>query len=658
MEVAVAMPATSAAGTRRAVASRLFGASPLSVRSFRWLFSSALVANTGVWMQAVMVGFVMAHLTRVPSLVAALPVAGSLPGILFAIPSGAVSDSTDRRLVLLTTKTLFFVGTAGLAFLALAHSLSPLGLLAFTAMLGTVSTFAAPAWWQTVGELVPERLLARALILDALQWNIGQIIGPVLGGALLAGIGAGGMFGVAAIFMSAIVVFLLVWRGRPRSRLSTPGQGAAERVAGAVAAGVRYLSNAPALQVVCWRTVLFVLPAGALTALLPLLAARYLRVGAIGYGLLLAAVGAGSVIGALFVPRLHERVTVDAILGGATALWIGGLAALGLVSDHAIVALALGLTGAAWLSAMTALNMSAQRSVPEWVRSRALGAYLMVFQISIFFGGLLWGVIADAIGVRPTLLVAAATLVPGLLAIPWLRLPVVDRQDLHVVARPVPEVAVERDDDEGPVMIMVEYDTRPDDAEAFIEAMEELRVVRRRTGATRWGLFEDARSPGRYVETFVVSSWGSYLLQRNRYTEADVRVLNAAFAMQLPPGEPRVSYYIHPDSAIAYRRRARWRRLRGLDRALVDEPVAPKAPAGTGEVQVGEAVEAPPPATLATPGSNAVLSSSIDMPTGSVPPSAPADRRLGGSPPALGSRLLRRNGPSRRRRAGAQRARG
>jgi MFS family permease len=607
-------------------------ASPLAVRSFRWLWSSALVSNVGVWIEAVMVGFVMAHLTHVPSLVAALPVAGALPGILFALASGAVSDSTDRRLVLLTTKTLFFAGTAGLSLLALAHHLSPLGLLAFTAMLGTVSTFAAPAWWQTVGELVPERLLGRALVLDGLQWNIGQIVGPVLGGALLASIGPGGMFGVAAMLMSAIVAFLFVWRGRQRSRLSTPGEGAAERMAGAVALGARYLGNAPALQVTCWRTVLFVLPAGALSALLPLLAARSLGVGPLGYGLLLAAVGTGSVVGALFVPRLHERLRIDTLLGGATVCWMAGLVVLGLVHERPFIALALAITGAAWLTAMTALNMSAQRSVPEWVRSRALGAYLMVFQSSIFLGGLLWGLVADMIGVRATLIVAAAALVPGVATIPWLRLPVVDRRDLHVVARPAPEVAAALDEEEGPVMILVDYQIDPDDSEDFIEAMEELRVVRRRTGATRWGVFEDASQPGRFVETFVVSSWGSYLLQRSRYTEADLRVLHAVFALQRPPGDPRVSYFIHPDSAMAYRRRARWRRLRGLDRALGDgaSPVgaqkprpSPRSPSHRGRSPLGPSPSEPSPSDLSPSDT-----SSGAAPAGAVAPSrGPGSRR-------------------------------
>ncbi|HTW97290.1 MAG TPA: MFS transporter [Acidimicrobiales bacterium] len=570
----MASAASTAVHTRAPGRPRLLAGSPLQVRAFRWLWSSAIVSNTGVWIEAVMVGFVMARLTKVPSLVAALPAAASLPGVIFAIPSGAVSDATDRRLVLLSAKALFFLGTAGLALLAVAHHLSPLGLLAFTVLLGTFGTFSTPAWWATVGELVPERLLSRALSLDGLQWNIGQIVGPVLGGALLATIGAGGMFGISALLMTAVVAFLFVWRGRQRSRLSTPGQGAAERVAGAIAAGARYLSNAPALQVTCWRTVLFVLPAGALADLLPLLGARELGVGPIGYGLLLAAVGAGSVVSALVVPRLHERFHIDRMLGGATVLWVGCTTVLAVVDVRVVVAAALAGTGAGWLTAVTSLNMSAQRSVPDWVRSRALGAYLMVFQASILVGGLLWGGVADAIGVRTTLLVAAGALLPGVVAIRWLSLPAVDRRDLHVVARPLPAVGVEPDEAEGPVMILVEYEIDPDDEDGFIEAMEELRVVRRRTGATRWGLFEDAAQPGRFVETFVVASWGSYLRQRTRYTEADLRVHDAAYARHRLPGRPRVTYFIHPDSALAYRRRARWRRLRGLDRALSEDKAA------------------------------------------------------------------------------------
>lgn len=543
-------------------------AAPLAVRPFRLLWSSAVVSNIGVWMESVMAGYVMAQLTHVPSLVAAVPLATSLPGVIFGLPAGAVADASDRRLVLLSAKTLFFLCTFGLAVVAALGGLSPFALLAFSAALGTIATFSSPAWWATLGDLVPERLLSRALSLDGLQWNIGQIIGPVFGGLLLATTGAGGMFAVASALMTSVVVFLVIWRGRDRSRLSTPGAGAAERMVGAVAAGARYLANAPALQVTCWRTFLFVLPAGALSALLPLLASRDLGVGPEGYGFLLAAVGAGSVGGALVLPRLKDRSHLDGMLASASLAAAGCTVLLVLVHARFLAALALAGSGAAWLVGVTALNLGAREAVPSWVVSRALGAYLMVFQSSIVVGALVWGGIADAIGVKHTLLVASASFVPGLLAVRWLGLPVVNRRDMEVVPRPHPDVAVEPEAEDGPVLILVDYEVVPEAQERFIEVMEELRVVRRRIGASRWGVFEDAGSPGRFVESFVMPSWGDYLRQRSRYTAADLRIYDAAVALQVRSAGPVVRYFVHPESALSYRRRARWRRLRGVDRAL------------------------------------------------------------------------------------------
>ncbi len=556
-------------------------AAPLRTRSFRLLLASAMTSNVGVWVESVMAGYVMAQLTHVPSLVAALPIATSLPGVLFALPAGAVSDSADRRLVLLAAKSLFLAGTLGLALLALAGGLTPFALLVFSALLGTVGTFSAPAWWATVGDLVPARLLSRALSLDGLQWNIGQVVGPVLGGLLLASAGAGGMFAVAGALMSAVVAFLAVWRGRHRARLSTPGQGAPERMLGAVAGGARYLLNAPALQVICWRTALFVIPAGALTSLLPLLASRAFGVGAFGYGLLLAAVGAGSMGGAFLLPRLHDRYHLDAMVAvasGASAVFTLVLALWCGKGNLAMAALALAGTGTAWLVGVTSLNMGARQAAPAWVVSRALGSYLMVFQASIVFGALVWGGVADAFGVRATLVVASAAFLPGIAAVRHLRLPVVGDTDMQVVPRPVPEVASEPEAEDGPVMVLVDYRVEEADEDAFVELMEELRVVRRRLGAARWSLFEDAAEPGHFVESFVVRSWGEYLLQRSRYTSADLRIHDAATAIGSRSGAPVARYFVHPESAFAYRRKARWQRLRGVDRALAtgSRPSAPQ----------------------------------------------------------------------------------
>ena len=514
-------------------------------------------------------GYVMAQLTHVPSLVAALPVALALPGVIFALPAGAVADVTDLRLVVLTAKFLYLLGMVGLALLAFGGALSPFALIVFAAWLGTVGTFSSPAYWSTIHQLVPERLLARAFSLDGLQWNIGQVIGPVLGGALLAALGPGGMFAIASGLISTIVAFLYIWRGRQRTRLTTPGEGSAEAVVGAVAAGLRYLGNAPVLQVICWRTVLFVLPVRCASRPCCRCSGRgCLDLGSVGYGLLLAAVGAGSVSAALVLPRLYERFPLDPMLAVASIISACGTVLLALVHQRAVAAVALAIFGATWLVSVTTLNLSVQQAVPRWILSRALGAYLMVFQASIVFGGLLWGAVADVVGVRTTLLIAAGCLLGGVLLTNRLNLPSVDRRDLQVVPRPHPELVSEPEEEDGPVMIMVDFQTDPEKHEAFIEAMEELRVVRRRAGATRWSVFEDAERPGRFLESFVTRSWGGYLRQRGRYTTADLRILNAARALDHTGTAPKLAISSIPSRCWPTGAGPGWRRLRGVDRAL------------------------------------------------------------------------------------------
>ncbi len=286
----------------------------------------------------------------------------------------------------------------------------------------------------------------------------------------------------------------------------------------------------------CCRAFLFVFPAVALSALLPLYASRDLGVSAQGYGLLLAAIGAGSVTGAIVLPHLSDRFHLDRMLSAASVTFGACTVLLVALPGHFVAALALAGTGAAWLTGVTTLNLAAREAAPSWVVSRALGAYLMVFQASVVMGALFWGGVADAVGVRWTLMAAAAAFLPGLLLIRWFGLPVVDRHDLNVVPRPHPDVVVEPDSDDGPVMVTANYVILPRDQDRFIELMEEPRVVRRRIGASRWGLFEDARTPGHFLESFVVPSWGDYLRQRSRYTTADLRVLDAATALDQSQG--------------------------------------------------------------------------------------------------------------------------
>jgi hypothetical protein len=112
---------------------------------------------------------------------------------------------------------------------------------------------------------------------------------------------------------------------------------------------------------------------------------------------------------------------------------------------------------------------------------------------------------------------------------------------------PTPLVAQPVENDRGPVLVTVEYRIRPDDRQAFLEAIEPLGYERRRDGAYRWGVFEDAAVPGRIVETFLVSSWLEHLRQHERVTNADRIVQDNVQRFQLEE-TPKVSHFIAASS--------------------------------------------------------------------------------------------------------------
>jgi MFS family permease len=244
---------------------------------------------------------------------------------------------------------------------ALLGALTPPLLLTLTLLAGTGAALAGPVWQSIVPELVPRPDLKAAVALNSLGINIARAIGPALGGAVIVGLGV-----AAAYFLDvatyAVTLAALVWWKRPPSTAALP-----EHLGRAMRAGVRYaLASAP-LKRVLLRAVLFFAPASCYWALLPLVARTEIGAGAAGYGLLLAAVGAGAVGGALVMPRLRARLSAERLALLATAGTAACNAALALVDTVAAGAAVLAAAGAAWIMMLTTLNATAQAVLPNWV---------------------------------------------------------------------------------------------------------------------------------------------------------------------------------------------------------------------------------------------------------------------------------------------------
>ncbi|HUX11269.1 MAG TPA: MFS transporter, partial [Terriglobia bacterium] len=119
----------------------------------------------------------------------------------------------------------------------------------------------------------------------------------------------------------------------------------------------------------------------------------------------------------------------------------------------------------------------------------------------------------------------------------------------YALNRAAPQVVIEPHPDAGPVMVTIEYQVRPEDHAAFTRAIHKVRETRMRNGAIRWGVFQDAQQPERFVETFVVDSWIEFLRQRERYSVPDRALRDHAWSFHQGDSPPAVSYMLYAREA-------------------------------------------------------------------------------------------------------------
>jgi hypothetical protein len=200
---------------------------------------------------------------------------------------------------------------------------------------------------------------------------------------------------------------------------------------------------------------------------------------------------------------------------------------------------------------MSSLNTSVQLSVPSWITARALGAYMMTFQGAMALGAVLWGFIAEHSQTRYALAAAATGI---LIALAFVRRFSILQGPLpdftpHRYSRPAPELvgvdSSEPDPNEGPVRISIEYCIPIENYAAFTQAIHELRGVRLRDGAVRWGIFRETGDPTHLNETFLMESWLDYLRSRERTTAADREIRDRAYALHQGDAPPRVTHQIY-----------------------------------------------------------------------------------------------------------------
>ncbi len=514
---------------------------PLRQPLFRDLWTASVVSNLGTWMQNIGGVWLMTSLSTSPFLIALMQAASSLPFFLVSLVAGALADILDRRRLLIVTQIWMTAAAVLLGIFTVLGLTTPWLLLWLTFALGLGGAMNAPAWQAVIPEVAGKDELPKAVALNGVGYNIARVIGPTLGGIVVATMGISANFFLNGLSFLGVIVVILRWK-RAKARESTLPT---ERLVGAMRAGIRYALHAPELQAVLFRSGIFVFFGSAVWALLPVVAKQMLGLGSSGYGLLVGCLGAGSLVAAFTLPRLSRAMSLDARLSWAGMVF--GLSTVSLAVFHNLYVLCfmMVLAGYGWLVSMVAFNVGTQSVAPGWVQARAIAFYVLVTQGALAIGAFVWGAVASHFSTEVSLVVAGLGLITGLAGVKVWPLSTIKEMDTTPVVDDWTPMTSDIDPEDGPVMVTVEYRIDPAMAIEFREAMGSLRSIRRRDGAIRWELYADIERPGRFFESFVVESWAEHLRQHKRHIQADIKTKRLVRAFHLAEHPPIVSHLIY-----------------------------------------------------------------------------------------------------------------
>lgn len=515
---------------------RVAALAPFRHGIFRAVWAASLVSNFGGLIQGVGAAWMMTTIATSSYQVALVQASTTLPIMLFALVAGAIADSFNRRKVMLVAQTFMLVVSALLTLFTWQGWMTPWTLLAFTFLIDSGTALNSPSWQASVGDMVPRAKVPAAVALNSLGFNITRSVGPAIGGVIVAAAGAAAAFAANAVSYIGLIVVLARWKpALPDQTLPRESLGAA------MGAGLRYVAMSPNIAKVLVRGSAFGFSAGAVLALLPLVARDVVKGDALTYGIMLGAFGIGAVGGALISVRLRQLLSSEAMVRMAFAGF--ALCAFNAAISHNAWQTSAGLLigGGCWVIALSHFNVTVQMSTPRWVVGRVLSIYQTATFGGIALGSWIWGVVADAHGAETALIAAAIAMLAGGaigFVLPLPRQTVLNLDPLNRFKEPM--LALDLKPRSGPIAIMIEYIIREDDVPEFLATMAERGRIRRRDGARNWTLARDLENPSVWIEHYHTPTWVEYIRHNRRATHADAVVGERIRALHSGENPPRV----------------------------------------------------------------------------------------------------------------------
>jgi MFS family permease len=356
-----------------------------------------------MWMRSVAIGWVVYELTGSHFSLGFTTFARFIPTVFLLLPAGLVADRAPRRTVLFASKGTLIVSGLTLAVLTATGAIQAWHIALVSVFLGIALSFDSPSSDALTVEMLEDRGdVANAVALSQMIGNIARVVGPAIGGIVLATLGAAWCFGLnAAGYLGTVVALLLI---RLPQRVRTPPRGS---LRDQLVSGLRYVARSRLIRtIVILYSVSFLLGLSYAT-LLPVYAADILQIGETGLGTLNTAVGAGALAGSLVAASMSRSRRKGMLLTIGSLLFPSALLVFAVSRSVALTVVALACIGFGSTARNSAGSAIIQTIVPSEMRGRVTSIVILGRTAAVPFGSLLAGALAQALG--PT----TATLVTG-----------------------------------------------------------------------------------------------------------------------------------------------------------------------------------------------------------------------------------------------------
>ena len=384
-------------------------------RNFRLYFGGQLISMAGTWMQSVALGWVVYQLSHSDLMLGIVGFAAAIPVLPISPWAGVIVDRVSKRGLLVATQTAAMILAFVLSILAFTGTIQTWHVIVLAAALGAVNAFDGPGRQAFVVEMVGREDLTNAIALNSMMMNGARVVGPALGGLLLATVGAAWCFFINGLSFLAVIASLLMMRlsiRRTAPHTGSPWQQLLD--------GLHYVAAHREILGLLLLALIFSVFGISYSTILPAFADEILHSDATGLGALTSAIGLGAVVGAFLVARYGHRSRRGHWLTLAL-LAFPVLLALFAYSSGLPVALLLAFgLGIGFMLVFTNLNILLQTSVDDTMRGRVLALYTLTFFGFAPFGNLAIGALSQQWGISPTLLVSAVlTLILAVAVIAW-----------------------------------------------------------------------------------------------------------------------------------------------------------------------------------------------------------------------------------------------